>query len=1272
MTPVEDALRAGHSQDDINAYLADKTQQAKALGYSDQEIQGYVKDSLIQQPAFNDLAIEAPGRARLSTRPAPKTVLEAVQTGWDWSTLSLGKEALKAPGVAKLPDMAVDDTTPWNLRIASTAATLAGDVPAMMAGGLIGGAAGGPFAPITAWGGAGALPMGLRKVFIDAINEGSAVTKQEVSERVLGTVWETIKGYVVGATTATVGKFAGAATSALPKLAQVPLIGTAEWATMSEVAARVEGHAPTPESLIDNALLLGVMKAVLPSVRPAMQARTVLQETYVKTGIPPEHVTQDALKGTGVWQDLLDGRVPEAYKAHVEQEPSGPTQTQRTEAYGGGEVFQHQAIEPIKELRDDPMWFAKEGGDFHSYNDVAGTMKATLHFEKPFVEGTATPEEWKAISDKWKANGLDPQYAATFLKDRQEAFGEHMLPGLQQALESLGYDAVVADKTWRSKWAIALHPKKQVNVIDEGGAFAKAQASKPLTPEQQAQAQAFFDQPFAEIPQMPNEPSRPTHINYNYIDTPEQAKETLSRLSQIYEGKIQEQQGSPRSWVTSHEEAAKVLSDLLQSDVATVTKFLSGAKADPSTTAQLLARKELAVGFTEDLMRTRAALAAKGDAATPEEMATFLAQVERVSTVQAGFLGQRADVGRALNALKSTTREADRSQAILDALNSYGGPDNVPKLVKMLGEFDHPAQAMKFAREATKATTWEKVIEAWKSGLVSGLRTNEVNFLSTLAFTTLKLPVETMSAVFGSLSRTEQRVMFSEIPARIIGMAKGAYDGLKVAGGILRSGEDVTGAKTDTQRTAIPGTAGEMVRLPFRTLAASDALLSTMNSRGELYALATRTAIHEGQTFGSPAFWGRVVDLAQRPTQAMTEASEAAALRYTFRTPLGPGGKSFQQTVRNWPILQLVFPFTTTPGNIFKETARMTPGMNFAVKEWRDDYAAGGARKDRALAEVAVGAAIMSHAVLAALNGAITGGGSPDKAQRETDRAAGWKPYAFKINGHYIDGYLRMAPIGPLIGLAADGVEFARYMTHDERDKWARMLAFALAQNVTNQTMLTGAVSLVNVMQDPERYGENYFEALAGSAVPGVLAQYAAERDPLLREIHGMRDAVQARIPFWREGLMPKHDFFGTTIANPERLWWGSPFSTTPISTDKVRTESARLGFTSPKPPSTVDVIPGKDFGKIDKVKLTPEQKDIFTVRAGQLAYEVLSREVHTPEWDRQPPMVQRRFFEEAFKAGRERADKETFERIIREGGQAEVLKKVTQALQPVGGSHAQ
>ena len=1115
MTPVEEAAQQGYSQEEVQTYLSQKSQEAKAAGYSDHEIHQYVKEQVLQQPDFNATPLKAIGQQNIATRPSPTTFLDALKTGYDWSVLGLGQEMAKTDG--HLPPMATNAETPLWLQTTAGFANVVGDLPAIAAGGILGG---GPASPITAWAGGAALPQGIRKVFMDALEQREIGTTKDFADRATGAIWETLKGMAVGAVTGAVGKLATASTAALGPVAKWLLPTVAENAAMTELSARLEGHAPTPDSFVVNGAILGVMKGVLPTW--AAKPPRILGDIYTKTGIPPEKVTQDAVKDSAVWQDVLDGRVPDAYKPHVETPPSAPTQAQRTEG-----------VKP-------PM----------------------------------------------------------------------------------------------------------------------------LTPEQQAQAKAFLEQPFADIPQMPNEPSRPTHMNYNRIQTTDEAKQALSQLSTIYEDKMKTTMSaaSPRTWAQSHQDAAKALSDVLGSDPKTVMAFIQGKQAGPSTTAQLLARKELAVGFTEDLMRTRAGLLAKGAAATPEELASFLAQVERVSNVGASFIGQRRDVARALNALKSSAREADRAQAIIDAVNSYGGPENVQKLVKMLGEYDTPSQAMRFADQATKATTWEMVVEAWKAGLVSGLRTHEVNFLSTAAFTTLRLPTEAIAATIGAMRGESERVSFAEIPARVIGMAMGTRDGAKIAGAILRTGENIYGPKTEQYAPAIPGVAGDVVRVPFRLLSAEDAVLKVVNERGELYALATRQALTEGKTFGTSGFFERVVDIARNPTPDMqTQAAEAAA-RYTFNKPLGPGGRAFQRMVHEWH-LEWMFPFITTPGNIFKETARMTPGLNFAVKDWRADYEAGGVRRDRAVAEVVTGTLMMTTVMAAASEGLITGNGTPDKRERATDRAAGWKPYAVKINGRYIDGYLRMAPIGPLMGLTADAHEFWNYMTEGERDQWARMLAFAFAQNVTNQTFMTGATNFVNVLQDPARYGENYFESLAGSLVPAIIGQTSADIDPLIREIHGMREAMMARVYWMRMGLIPRKDLFGQPIASPEHLWPGSPFSVSAQSTDKVRTEAARLHFATPEIPKSIDVIPGADFGKLDKIQLTPEQKDVFATTSGQMAYNIIQQEVMKPDWDSRSPYEQRRLFEMAFKQSRMMAEKLALEQEFKMQ-QDEIQQKQQKALE--------
>lgn len=1393
MTPFEAALNEGYTPDEINTHLAQRADAARAEGYSDGEIQSYIDEQIKQKNPFNAAAVAAPAQQALAARPSPKTLTEAISTGWGWSTLGLMNEMTRPDHQGRLPATAITSETPFPLAAAGTVAGMLGDIPAFGTGMAAGG---GPASPITAVAGGMGLTSGLRKVFIDALTNNEIETKQEFAQRTAATMWETAKGWITGAATGGAGSLASKAlaTSPLPAAVNSGLTTAAELTAMTEVSARLEGHAPEPRDFALAAVTLGVIKAVA----PAWTAMKPITGVYEKTGVMPEQLLKDALAGDkGVWQDTLDGRVPDAYKDRVEQPASAPTQAQKIDPIvkAAAPPAPTPAPEPVKtpsakpiyemspeeldaaataaKLREDALVTSAFGTDAPLVQRALRTLETSSNdarlkaaedqlevltakhgvtredAERIFYgigETELSAEQYRHFSRE--VNQLDiesPQALGASLRTAITDVGEQSDPARMSPSEQVAYAkirtafAYAKEQGWDlqavSKAAIEgaasrfsdpadalfmlqrfLKPSKSAPSAAQPPSpkqltgTSEVPPSKPapepktktvptLTPEQQAQARAFMEHPFAEVPQAPNEPSRPTHLNYNYAQTTTEVKQSLAQLSTIYEEQIKTRQQSPRGWAKSQEDAGKVLSDLLQTDPETATKFLKGETPGPSTTAQILARKELVLTATEDLMRARAGLLAKGEAATPEDLAGFMARVEQVAAIQAGFLGQRADVGRALNALKSTQRQAERAQALLDTINSYGGEAGVKDLVKHLGEFDNPAQVVGFAKAATKATTREMLVEAWKAGLVSGLRTNEVNFLSTAMFTALKLPTEAIAAARGLARTSGERVELAEIPARAVGMLAGIRDGFKLAGAVLRTGEQTTGAKTDTFQKKIPGTLGEVVRSTFRPLAASDALLRTINERGELYALATRKALEERNGFGAEeraprsnvwtednkwdffaqyqkdrgwdtaasfrnaaeterawqaakgtarthepraqqpdtGFFSRVDDLVKNPTKDMLEQAQTEGARRTLTTPLGPGGQAFQRMVKEWG-LEWVFPFTTTPGNIFKETARMTPGVSFLVREWRADYEAGGIRRDRALAEVAVGSAIMMAVYGVAQEGGITGGGQPDPRRRATDRAAGWKPYAVKINGQYYDGYLRMAPIGPLIGLTVDMQEFWGYMTHGERDQWARMLAFAFANNATNQSFFTGATNMVNVLQDPSRYGQNYFESLAGSVVPSLIGQTAADMDPYVRQIQGMRDAIQARIPGWREGLMPQRDLFGQPIPSPERLWTGSPFTVSAASTDKVRTEASRVGFASPVIPKSVDVVPGMKLGATDTVQLTPEQRDIFNSQSGQLAHAVLEKEVTSQGWDGMPLIIKRQLFEKAFKLSRDYA----------------------------------
>src|SRR5205085_2089330 len=214
-----------------------------------------------------------------------------------------------------------------------------------------------------------------------------------------------------------------------------------------------------------------------------------------------------------------------------------------------------------------------------------------------------------------------------------------------------------------------------------------------------------------------------------------------------------------------------------------------------------------------------------------------------------------------------------------------------------------------------------------------------------------------------------------------------------------------------------------------------------------------------------------------------------------------------------------LLPFIRTPANVVKEMARESPFAPL-VGEWRDAIKAGGVERDKALAEVAVGMALMSYVFIQAMSGRISGAGQPDAGKNRVQTAAGWQPYSIKVGNKWYS-YDRIQPLGTIIGMAADLAEVWDHTTEEEADKIPKMLSIAFANAVTKQTWLQGVTKLAGAM-DPNGSKERFMQGLAGMVVPAASAQTAQMMDPLARETDSMLDAIKSRIPGMRESLRPK------------------------------------------------------------------------------------------------------------------------------------------------------
>jgi hypothetical protein len=243
----------------------------------------------------------------------------------------------------KLPDTVLPDHAEMGMRIAAGAGSVAGDLPAMMAGGVFGGIAGSavPAAGTTvgAWTGAGALPPAMRQFYIDKLQKGEVTDFQDFFSRAASIAWEGTKGAITNVATMGVGgKVGGAlAKTALPEIGQTFAKVGSEIATMTTVGKGLEGEIAKPTDFIEAALLVaglhGVTKVATEMPSYAKDIQTKLENTYAKTGLPPAEVATQAQTDPILKKELMakGTEVPQSLEKHIDA-PVDPEKPQMQEA----------------------------------------------------------------------------------------------------------------------------------------------------------------------------------------------------------------------------------------------------------------------------------------------------------------------------------------------------------------------------------------------------------------------------------------------------------------------------------------------------------------------------------------------------------------------------------------------------------------------------------------------------------------------------------------------------------------------------------------------------------------------------------------------------------------------------------------------------------------------------------------------------------------------------------------------------------------------------
>jgi endonuclease YncB( thermonuclease family) len=661
-----------------------------------------------------------------------------------------------------------------------------------------------------------------------------------------------------------------------------------------------------------------------------------------------------------------------------------------------------------------------------------------------------------------------------------------------------------------------------------------------------------------------------------------------------------------RRGVVSHAETEALASELNM----TADDLLKRRQGQALNAEQALAARSILAKSADELVK----LAGKAEGGSDADLAAFRSAWIRHVAIQEQVSGITAEAGRTLSQFRMMAKSklpVGRIHAL--QIEGAGGRDSLEEAARLILDAQGtPGGLNQSARLALKPGLKDKLVELYYNSLLSGPATHAVNVTSNAMTAGLQLPEHLVAAGIGRLrtafrasTAEADRVLVSEVGARATGLLQGAVDGLKAFAHTAITGDvpDYVTKVEAASQEAISGLKGKIARTPTRMLSAEDELFKAIARKMELSGLAVRRARAEG--LRGPALRQRIAELNAQPTDEMVERSMDYARYLTFQKPLGKLGTLMTTATQHAPALKLIVPFVRTPTNILKFAAERSPAAPI-LKDWRADVAAGGARRDLAVARMAMGTGLGLLATKWAEEGSITGGGPADKNARALMLADGWQPYSLRIGDTYYS-YQRLDPLASTLGVAADLVETSEHMTETQRERSTMLVTAAIIKNLSNKVWLSGITNIAQAIDDPERYAGGFLAQMGGGiAVPAIVAQTARVADPVLREARGPIDRVKSRIPGLSMSLPPKRNVWGEVITSeggvgPDIV---SPFRISTAKNDPIAAELLRLE-------AGIGAVPRKVAGR----QLSPMEYSQFQEVAGKLLRQDLTSRISDAGW---------------------------------------------------------
>lgn len=717
------------------------------------------------------------------------------------------------------------------------------------------------------------------------------------------------------------------------------------------------------------------------------------------------------------------------------------------------------------------------------------------------------------------------------------------------------------------------------------------------------------------------------YINWSRIESDEDVKSLIQQMADQQKGAVDEARRGVRTW-----EQTK-----LSAEQKNAWKLLTKRrKGEAMNAEESVAARQLWVNSATKL-REVAKLAS--EAPNEANIFAFRKMLATHNVIQKEVIAARTETARALNAWKIPAGgDSEIARQMEEVIDEFGGKEvneMLAKRVAALSENGMARELEKFAEDGAWAKTKAAVAQVWINSLLTNPTTHFVNAMSNFSVVGQQIYERGTAARLAQLMGDDASVQLGEATQAAFGAIEGMKDALVVAARTRRFKflpEDTSAALVQRQKVEVmPGRLSAetwniskdnslgmafnlvdgVTRTPGAALRTADEFFKSMGYRMEVRAQALRQANAEVRagTLKRNGVKKRIQEIVEDPPENIRLAAVDQALYNTFTKRPAEVLKKLGDAIHGIPILgRLMLPFKNTPINIMTYTAERSPFAPL-VREWRADMQAGGARRDIATARVATGSFMMMAGMDLWNSGRITGAGPQDSGEQANLRRQGWQPYSVRI-GNKWHSFSRADPIGMTLGMAADIAEISANAASDEDAAIEEAMIAAtlsIANNVMSKTYMQGASEAITAISDPDRYGERWFQKIAGSMMPAGAAMVARQIDPYMRQSQSMIDSIRRRTPGLSEGLPPVRDLWGRPVdyRSPYGKAWDmlSPIYASQEDPEPIDKEMQRIEY-FPQMPSRKFQIDGVTID----LSSNPEAYSRYVELAGN--------EVKSPAWD--------------------------------------------------------